>query len=159
MVPVIPLGQMDNYSLLNVSGDISNEGLIVGCFLLGFIFTYILFMERDSRFNGIHFINNAEYGPYSSNYNLTSKLLSQLLHNINNSEQTLNYMSFPSDHPGHLNLQSRTRLVSIIRSSGLADQYRFGSSSGTMYIKNSYRYPDVTSEMIGVVLSAESGSN
>jgi hypothetical protein len=90
---------------------------------------------------------------------LTSKLLRQLIHNTNNSRQVYTYNNFPLNHPGHLNLELRIKLVSIMRSSILADQFRYGSSSGIIYIKNTYRHPIVTPEMAGVVLSAESNPN
>lgn len=50
------------------------------------------------------------------------------------------------------------RLVSILRNSMLAGQYRFGTSVGTIYIAGTYNYPEVTPEMAGVVLSKELNS-
>ena len=114
-------------------------------------------MSNQSISDHNAFTDNISNQPRGRSYDLTGKLLSQFLHN-NDYGQSLSYTSFPSNHPGHLDLQRRIRFVSIIRSSILADQYRFGSSLGTFYIKNTYRHPIITSEMIGVVMSEESVS-
>jgi hypothetical protein len=82
---------------------------------------------------------------------LTHRLYAQLTHNNSNPGQPLNYLNFPSDHPGHLDLERRTRLVSILRSSAMNNNYRFGSSLGIIYIKNTNRYPDTSPEMFVTV--------
>lgn len=115
-------------------------------------------MSNGSISNDMALTHNVanESNPRSD---LTLRLLAQLLYNNANPEQPRTYMHFPSDHSGHLNLEHRIRFVSIIRSSNLADNYRFGSSLGTIYMKNTYRYPIITASMIGAVLQAESASN
>jgi len=47
------------------------------------------------------------------------------------------------------------KLVSILRHSHIAHDYRFGSSSGVIYVVHTYRSPKVSPEMAGVVLNAE----
>ena len=94
--------------------------------------------------------------PYNRNNKIAHKLLAQSLHNIDNPDFPLNYQNFPTDHPGYLDTDSKTRLVSMIRFSTIAYKYRFGSSLPNFYVKNTNNYPVVTSDMIGVVLAAES---
>jgi hypothetical protein len=127
----------------------------MGCFLLAIIVMIILFMTNNSRSNPMDLTQNGATESSNSNTELTSKLLRQLIHNSNNPRQDLTYNNFPVNHPGHLSLELRMKLVSIMRSSILADQYRYGSSMGTIYIKNTYRHTTVTPEMAGVVMSAE----
>jgi hypothetical protein len=127
----------------------------VGCFLLGIIVMIILLMANNSRSNHIDLTQNEANEPANSNTELTNKLIKQLIHNSSNPRQVLTYNNFPVNHPGYLSSELRMKLVSIMRSSILADQYRYGSSIGTIYIKNTYRNPTVTPEMAGVVLSAE----
>lgn len=148
----------DNCYLVNVNDDIFKEWewFIVGCFLLGIIVIIILLMANNSRSNTIDLTQNEANEPANSNTDLTDKLLEQFIHNSSNPGQVLTYNNFPENHPGYLSLELRIKLVSIMRSSILADQYRYGSSLGTMYIKNTYRKPTVTTEMAGVVLIAES---
>ncbi len=112
-------------------------------------------MTTNYGSNDLSFTHNVANEPDNHRPDLTSKLIAQLLHNNANSRQPRTYLNFPSDHPGHLNLEGRIGIVSSIRSSSLADNYRFGSSIGNLYIKNTYRHPIITAEMIGVVLSAE----
>jgi hypothetical protein len=128
----------------------------VGCFLLGIIGIIILLMANNSKHNPIDLTQSETNEPANSNTELTDKLLEQFIHNSSNPGQVLTYNNFPENHPGYLSSELRIKLVSIIRSSIIADQYRYGSSIGTMYIKNTYRKPTVTTEMAGVVLIAES---
>jgi hypothetical protein len=128
----------------------------MGCFLLGIIVIIILLMANNSRHNPMDLTQNEANEPANSNMELTDKLLEQFIHNSSNPGQVLTYNNFPENHPGHLSSELRIKLVSIVRSSSIADQYRYGSSIGTMYIKNTYRKPTVTTEMAGVVLIAES---
>lgn len=146
--------KIDNY-LLNVNIDNLYGLFIVGCFLLGNIVIVILLMANNSRSNDLSFTHNVDESNNSS-YDLTGKLVAQLLYNNTNFTQAKNYLSFPLDHPGHLDLERRIRFVSILRSSNIAYKYRFGSSLGSLYIKNTYNHPVITAEIIGVVLAAES---
>ena len=166
MFPVIPIGQNSNCYLLNVNENILNinenifiQWFIVGCLLLGIIFIYIWLMANNSTTSDRSLSHNAANEPDNRRYHLSNKLLSQLLHNNANSGQHLNYKNFPSNHTGYLNLEERMRLVSIVRSSIIADQYRYGSSIGNFYIKNTYHHPIITPDIIGIVLHAESVSN
>lgn len=148
--------EMDNCYLLNLNIDYLNGLLIVGCFLLGNIVIVILLMADNSRSNDLSFTHNVIKESNNSSYDLTGKLVAQLLYNNANITQAKTYLNFPSDHPGHLDLERRIRFVSIIRSSNIAHKYRFGSSLGNLYIKNTYHHPVINAEMIGVVLAAES---
>ena len=87
---------------------------------------------------------------------LSIMLIAQLLHNNANPNRPLNYQGFPLNHPGYLDNEKKTKLVSIIRSSTISDQYRFGSSINNFYIKHTYNYPVITPEIIGTVLEVES---
>jgi len=158
MFPVTTIRNTDNCYLLNVNVDIFNEweSFIVGCFSLGIIGIIILLMANNSKHNPIDLTQSETNEPANSNTELTDKLLEQFIHNSSNPGQVLTYNNFPENHPGYLSSELRIKLVSIIRSSIIADQYRYGSSIGTMYIKNTYRKPTVTTEMAGVVLIAES---
>ena len=156
MFPVISIEQLDNCYLLNIDECIFNKLFIVGCLLLGIIVIIILLMSNNSRPNNISLTQNVANEPYNPKYDLTRRLLAQLLHNNGNPTQVKTYYDFPSDHQGHLNLEQKIRFVDIIRSSSLASEYRFGSTLGKVYIKNTYRYPITSAEMIGVVLRAES---
>jgi hypothetical protein len=111
-------------------------------------------MQNNSR-SYTNYNHNETNVDGNSNMELTSKLIDQLTHNISNINQVLSYNNFPTDHSGYLSLELRTKLVSILRSSIIADQYKYGSSIGTIYVKNTYRHPAVTSEMIGVVMGVE----
>lgn len=155
ILPVLPKWQINNSYLLNINEDSFNQSLIVGCFLLGLLTINILLMSNNSRSNNISSTHNVENEHHNPRCDLTSKLLAQLIHNNGNTGQPLTYLSFPSNHPGYLNLEARIRFVSIIRSSSLADRYRFGSSLGTLYIRGTHDHPHVSSDMIGVVLNAE----
>lgn len=110
---------------------------------------------QNNHISDTNYNQNETNGNGNANPELTSKLIKQLIHNESNPGQVLTYNNFSEDHPGYLSLQQRTDLVSILRSSMLADQFRYGSSIGTLYVKNTYRHPTVTPEMAGVVLSAE----
>ena len=160
MLPVLPIGDIDSY-LLEIMVNNVNSWFIVGCFTLGIIIN-ILFMSNNSTSNN-RYLTNVGNETDNSNYRLSNILLAQILHNNANPTQPLTYVNFPINHFGHLNLEKQIRLVSILRSSFLADQYRFGTSLGKFYVKNTYRHPSITPEMVGVVLSAEavsgSGSN
>jgi len=85
--------------------------------------------------------------------------MAQLTHNNANVGHKLTYNNFPVAHPGHLTLQNQRTLVNIMRSSPIAGNYRFGSTIGKLYIKNSYRHPDASPEMVGVVASVELASS
>lgn len=113
-------------------------------------------MANNSRSSNIS-IDNVVNEPNNRSNDLILRLFAQISHNLANPTRPLTYVNFPSTHPGYLNLEQRTRFVSIIRTSSLADQYRFGSSIGNLYIKNTNRHPVVTAEMIGEVIAAESG--
>jgi hypothetical protein len=114
-------------------------------------------MANESESNRISLTSNAANESNNPRSDLTSKLLAQLIHN--NNYVPLTYRNFPSDHPGHLNLERQIRFVSIIRSSSIADEFRFGSSLGKFYVKNTNRHPTITTEMVGIVLRAESAGN
>lgn len=116
-------------------------------------------MANNPIFNDTSFNDDVKSSPSNRKYDLTGILVAQLLHNNANYKKPLDYMNFPSDHPGHLNIEKRIRFVSILRDSILADEYRFGSSISHMYIKKTIRHPKVTPEMIGVILHAESITN
>ena len=127
---------------------------ILGCFLFGLMLIGLIFMSSNTSFNTSY--NNVTDQINSRRQKLGPILLAQLLHNNGNPDRPLNYQNFPIDHPGHLNSEKKMRLVSIIRSSSISDQYRYGSSVGNFYIKSTYRYPNITPEIIGTVLEAES---
>lgn len=97
--------------------------------------------------------------PFNRDIELSLRLLRQVVHNQSRPNQRLNYRSFPVGHGGHLNLELRIRLVSILRSSMLAGHYRYGSSVGTIYTVGTNNCPEVTPEMAGVVLSVELNPN
>ncbi len=113
-------------------------------------------MSYNPTYNEINLTHNVENEPDNPKYDLSRRLLAQLLYNNANPIQPRTYADFPSDHPGYLNLEKEIRFVDIIRSSNLASEYRFSSTLGKIYIKNTYRHPITSAEMIGVVLSAES---
>ncbi|MCZ6924202.1 MAG: hypothetical protein O7D30_01485 [Rickettsia endosymbiont of Ixodes persulcatus] len=115
-------------------------------------------MSNNHRFHDLSLTDSVSNEPYNPKYDLSARLLAQHLDNTNNT-QPRTYLSFPSDHPGHLTLENQIRLVEVIRSSSIANQYRFGTSVGKLYVKNTYRHPITSSEMIGVVLLAESTPN
>jgi hypothetical protein len=156
MFPVTTTRNTDNCYLVNTYEYVFKEleWFIVGCFLLGVIVMIILLMQNNSR-SYTNYNHNETNVDGNSNMELTSKLIDQLTHNISNINQVLSYNNFPTDHSGYLSLELRTKLVSILRSSIIADQYKYGSSIGTIYVKNTYRHPAVTSEMIGVVMGVE----
>lgn len=158
LLVVTPIEQIDSYTF-KLDNYIFNEWFIVGCFLGAIIVTIILLMANNSRSNYIDLTDDTADEPSNNRYIITHKLVAQLGHNNENPRQPLNYKDFPSNHPGYLNLEQRIRLVSIIRSSIMADEFRFGSSLGTFYIKNTYKKPFATPEMIGVVIHGESISN
>jgi len=159
--PATPIGCLDYCDLFKVSVYIYNEYIynelfILGCFSLGIIYIYILLMNNDhipSHVSHTHKVGNERN---RSNSELSSRLIAQLLDNNTNYMNKRNYINFPSDHPGHLNLERQIRLVEIIRSSSLADNYRFGSTLGKIYVKNTYRHPIISVDVIGLVLHAES---
>jgi hypothetical protein len=78
-----------------------------------------------------------------------------LLHNNENPSEKLDYRNFPTEHTGYLDERSKMRLVSILRSSPIADHYRFGSSVGSIYLRGTNTHPNVSPEMLGVVLAVE----
>jgi hypothetical protein len=161
--PVTPIGCLDYCDLFKVSVYIYNEYIynelfILGCFSLGIIVINILSMNNDhipSNVSQTHRVGNERN---HSNNELSSRLIAQLMANNANNRNKRNYINFPSDHPGHLNLERQIRLVEIIRSSSLADEYRFGSTLGKIYVKNTYRHPIISVDVIGLVLYAESVS-
>lgn len=154
MLPSTPLGQMENYYIFNLNEYIINELFIVSCFLLGTMVIIILCMSNNSIDNDISLTETNE-SDKAETPRLHQKLLAQILHN-NNTVQPLTYNNFPSGHAGHLNLEEQIRLVSLIRSSFIADQFKYGSSIGTFYIKNTYRYPITSPGMLGVVMALTS---
>jgi len=127
----------------------------VGCFLLGIVVITILLMNNDSSSNNLAIPDNITYRRYNPRFELTTKLMAQLTHNNENPGHTLTYSNFPIGHPGHLTLQNQSTLVNIVRSSPIAGNYRFGSTIGRIYIKNTYRYPYTSPEMVGVVTTRE----
>ena len=114
-------------------------------------------MSSNANIN-TEYINSLTSESDRHRQKLSVILLNQLMHNNNNPNRPINYQSFSSNHPGYLDTEKKTRLVSIVRSSSIADQYRYGSSVTNFYIKNSYRYPTVTPEIIGTVIEVESRS-
>ena len=156
MFPSTPLGQIETYYLLNLNEYIINELFIVSCFLLGIIVTIILCMSNNSRSNDRSLTGTeTNESDNSETPRLHVKLLAQVIHN-QNTGQPLTYNNFPSGHLGYLNLEERVRLISLMRSSLIADQFRYGSSIGIFYIKNTNRYPITSPEMVGVVMSLTS---
>ena len=111
-------------------------------------------MSSTSSFN-TNLRNDTRNDTDNNRQRLSIILIAQLLHN-NASTSPLNYQGFPLNHAGYLDNEKKARLVSILRYSNISDQYRFGSSVGNFYIKNTYRFPVVTPEIIGTVLEAES---
>jgi len=90
---------------------------------------------------------------------ISLRLLHQVRHNVANPNQRFNIRGFPESHPGHLTLEQRVRLSSILRNSTIAHHYRYGSSLGTIYTAGTYTCPQSTPEMVYVVLNAELISN
>ena len=115
-------------------------------------------MNNYHRSNDRPISNNAENQSDDSKYDLTRRLLAQLLYN-NANLQPRTYLGFPSGHEGHLDLENQIKLCNIIRSSPIANEFRFGSSLGKIYVINTNRYPITSSSMVGIVLSAESMAN
>jgi hypothetical protein len=117
-------------------------------------------MLQDSTETSVEAIpSDTISNPFNRDIELSLRLLRQVVHNQSNPNEHLNYRSFPADHGGHLNLELRMRLVSILRNSMLAGRYRYGSSLGVIYLRGTYECPVVTPEMAGVVLSAELNPN
>ena len=112
-------------------------------------------MNNDSSSNNLSIPHNIRYRRYNPRFELTTKLMAQLTHNNANVGHKLTYNNFPVGHPGHLTLQNQSTLVNIMRSSPIAGNYKFGSTIGKLYIKNSYRHPDASPEMVGVVTTRE----
>lgn len=155
MFPVTTINHTNNSYLFNINEYVFKVWFIAGCFLLGTVIMIILLMSTNSTSNPMDLTQNAANEPIDSNTELASRLFRQLRHNDENPSQTLAYNRFPENHPGHLNLELRKKLVSILRHSVIAHQFRYGSSIGTLYIKNTNTPPDATPEITGVVLSAE----
>ena len=153
----VTVAQVDKCYLLNVNKEIYNESFILGCFLLGVLVICILLMSNNSLSSNISITGNPVNVSGNRDNELAIKLLAQLSHNSLNSTRPLTYSSFPTDHVGYLNLDQRIRFVSIIRTSYFADQYRFGSSVGNMYVKNSNRHPIVTIDMVVEVMARNQG--
>jgi hypothetical protein len=126
--------------------------------LVAIIITIILMSRRSDSIGSHHepILNTRiENNP---DIELSIRLLKQVVHNQCNPRQPLRYNAFPVHHEGHLNLELRIRLVSILQRSILADKYRYGVSLGTVYEQGSYRYAEATPEMAGVVFSIETRS-
>ena len=111
-------------------------------------------MSNNSNYNSrtTHILRSEPNNPGDKIGHL---LIMQLIHNNANPNRPQNYQGFTSNHPAHLNTEKKIRLVSIIRSSRISDQYRYGSSVTNFYIKNTNDFPIVTTSIIGVVLAAE----
>ena len=151
MLPITPLGMADKFNLLNKY--IFEELFIMACFIFIIIAITILLMdELSDRNTGISSIVRQ---PSYRSFDLSTRLLSQLIHNNANPTQTLAYCNFPSNHPGHLDQNRKNMLVYIIRDSIIADQYRFASAVGKMYIKNTNRFPPASTDIIAEVLKVE----
>lgn len=158
MYLITPIAPFDKCSLLNVYEHIINEGLIVGCFLLGIVVINILLMNNDSSSNNLSNHHNRRYRPINRRGELSAKLLAQLNHNnYANAGNTRTYVNFPVGHLGHLTLPNQRALVHILRCSPIAGNYRFGSSMGKIYIKGTNNHPKVSLDMISVVLAVELG--
>jgi hypothetical protein len=108
--------------------------------------------NNRSNLNLTHRVIISSYDPREK---IGDKLLAQLIHNNENPNLPLNYQNFPLNHHGYLKADNKSRLVSIIRSSNIADRYKFGSSICNFYDKNTNQFPVVTTDMISVVLAAE----
>jgi hypothetical protein len=152
MLPITPLGMADKSNLLN--NYIFEELFIMACFIFIIIVITILLMDQVSDNNNTG-ISSVVRQPSYRSFDLSQRLLSQLIHNNANPTRTLTYCNFPSDHPGHLDLNRQAMLVYIIKDSIIADQYRFASSVGKMYIKNTYRFPPASTDIIAEVLKVE----
>lgn len=113
-----------------------------------------------SRISGSTQISNEPFltdDKANNQYKLTFKLNAQLLYNNTQSlNMRLAYNSFPDYHTGHLTFEDRKKLVDILSSCDLKDNYRFGSSLGMIYIKQTYRCPTTDTNMIAAVMVAES---
>lgn len=129
----------------------------LGYFLLGLIVLVVIVLLMQNNFICDSNYNSTENYPVrNSDTELTTRLIIQLRHNIAYPINTLAYNRFPENHPGHLRLELRIKLANILRTSFIADQYRFGCTMGTIYKRGTHSYPDVSPEMAGVVLSIES---
>lgn len=129
---------------------------IIGINILLIIAINILLMNNHHTSNNTSLTQNKTNEPDNSKYDLSGRLLAQLLDNNVNYKNPRNYLNFPLDHPGHLNFEKQVKLVDILKSSAIADQYRFGCTVGKFYIKKTQRHPNISADMIGVVLRAES---
>lgn len=151
---ISPGGLTNNSFFFKVDHDTFSIILILSCFLLSILVVTVVFMSSASGTNHLHNISKEEnhFNKYKSD--LGRRLMAQLIHN-NASTVKITCLSFPSNKEGFLDMHNRTRLVSILRNSPIADNYRFGSSLGTIYIKGTNKYPFVDPAMIGVVLAAD----
>jgi hypothetical protein len=154
--PLTTLSSIDNNStLINVNETIFEGLFVLLCILVALVFLSIFFMENNPNLTNKSTISSRTSRSYWDRNKISGKLLSQLLHNNDHPHEKLDYRNFPVGHSGHLDEQSRMRLVSILRSSPIADHYRYGSSIGNMYLRGTNTHPNVSPEMIGVVLAVE----
>lgn len=161
-VPIISVNKSTDFLLLGQCESVFKEGFFVYYFalvtLVPIIITIILMSQNSDNAQATEetLASDTVNKHYDPDLELSRRLLRQVIHNQNNPNRPLNYQSFPEDHDGHLTIQLKEKLVSILRSSVLADNYRFGTSVGTIYLRGTYRRPQVTPEMAGVVYSIES---
>ena len=163
VLPIKPVNQSSDFCLFELCESVFKEWFFVYYFplviLIVIIITTILMSSNATKASAETLPSDTISNPSNRDIELSVRLIRQVVHNQNNPNRRLNYQSFPEDHGGHLTTELRIKLVSILRSSMLAGNYRYGSSIGTIYIANTYRYPEVTPEMAGVVLSAELNPN
>ena len=132
------------------------ELLYIFAILLG-IWILISMSSNLSGYNQVYNQPSLTDDKSNDKYRLTFKLNCQLLYNnIQPSRGWLTYNRFPENHQGHLTFEDRKNLVDILSSSDLESKYRFGSSLGTIYIKDTNNYPVTDPNMIAVVMVAES---
>lgn len=135
--------------------------IIACCFLLAIILT-IIYLASNNRSNVGNLLAGNENQGNSNNPDnpdtISHRLFEQLVYNNANPRDIRAYNEFAANHPGHLDLDKRIRLSQILKSSIMANEYRYGSSIGIIYINQTYTYARVSPEMLGVVLVAENVS-
>lgn len=158
-VPLVAVNKNTDFCLFELWDSVCQEGYLVYYFLLVTLVVVIILMTQNSdTANASEQTLNSDTTNthYDPNLELSRRLIRQVIHNQNNPNERLNYRSFPDDHGGHLTPELKTKLASILRTTYLANFYSFGTSEGIIYVRGTYRYPKVTPEMAGIVLSIES---
>ena len=154
---IIPVLHIINF----IVGFISGEGFNAG--YLDFMSdSSISFMDNSSpdsaRDIQDSIRNNQENVDITLRFSGSNDLARKLEHQIayNQPRQSkLPYNGFDSRNPGYLNINDKTRLCSILERYYGSDnaEYRFGSSLGQFYYKNTYRHPEASQSMVDIVKS------